>query len=49
MSLTIWIYLRYDEDVTNNMIYLRYDEDVTKDDGCIKIKPPDGLEKEHIV
>ena len=36
MSLTIWI-------------YLRYDEDVTKDDGCIKIKPPDGLEKEHIV
>ena len=29
MSLTIWIYLRYDEDVTNSMIYLRYDEDVT--------------------
>ena len=35
-SLTIWI-------------YLRYDKDVTKDDGCIKIKSPDGLEKEHIV
>ena len=29
MSLTIWIYMRYEEDVTNNMIYLRYDEDVT--------------------
>ena len=29
MSLTIWIYLRYDEDVINNMIYLWYDEDVT--------------------
>ena len=29
MSLTIWIYLWYDEDVTNNMIYLRYGEDVT--------------------
>ena len=29
ISLRIWIYLRYDKDVTNNMIYLRYDEDVT--------------------
>ena len=29
MSLTIWIYMRYEEDVTNNMIYLRYEEDVT--------------------
>ena len=29
MSLTIWIYIRYEEDVTNNMIYLRYEEDVT--------------------
>ena len=29
MSLTMWIYLRYDEYVTNNMLYLRYDEYVT--------------------
>ena len=29
MSLTIWIYLRYNEDITNNVIYLRYDEDIT--------------------